>query len=104
MEHRAQGACGKQPRSYFISSFLAIVRGDILLEELVLALGVLGSVLLERLVLDQTHVGTALSARFRRSLMETHGNIIKVLVVASVSCFGPDHLRQIHFSSHLGLA
>lgn len=31
---------------------------DILLEELVLALGVLGSVLLEGFVLDQTHVGT----------------------------------------------
>lgn len=35
-----------------------VVRGDILLEELFLALGVLGGVLLERLILDQTHVGT----------------------------------------------
>ena len=34
---------------------------DVLLEELVLALGVLGSVLLEGLVLDQAHVGTEIS-------------------------------------------
>jgi len=36
-------------------------KSNVLFEELVLALGVLGSVLLERLVLNQAHVGTEIS-------------------------------------------
>jgi hypothetical protein len=60
-EHQVQGACGKQQRSYFISSFIILARGNILFEELILALGVLLGVLLEWLVFDQTHVGTEIS-------------------------------------------
>jgi hypothetical protein len=42
-----------------------------------------------------------ISSSFDKSKRTTHGNIIKVLVVSSVHCLGPCHLRQIQVSSHL---
>ena len=77
--------------------------GYSLSEEQVLILSVCLRVLLEALVLGEYVVSPNNTSLRGKSLhahsIPTYGNIMRVCVFLSWSCFGPFHLRHTHFSS-----